>query len=77
MGIYVCREFIKKGTGKFLNISNETGEDSPSFHSISKIKYFNYIPTFWLTDNYPKSILFNVDFQKKGSEWEIISMKEI
>lgn len=41
------------------------------------IKYFNYIPTFWLTDNYPKTILFNVNFQKNGSEWEIISMEEI
>ena len=41
------------------------------------IKYFNYIPPFWPTDNYPKIILFNVDFQKNGSEWEIISMEEI
>ncbi len=41
------------------------------------IKYFNYIPPFWPTDNYPKIILFNVDFQKNGSEWEITSMKEI
>jgi len=41
------------------------------------IKYFNYIPTFWPYDNYPKIILFNVDFQKNGSEWEITSMEEI
>jgi len=41
------------------------------------IKYFNYIPPFWPTDNYPKIILFNVDFQKNVSEWEIISMEEI
>ena len=41
------------------------------------IKYFNYIPTFWPNDNYPKIILFNVDFQKNGSEWEITSMEEI
>lgn len=41
------------------------------------VKYFNYIPPFWLTDSYPKTILFNVDFQKSGSEWEIISMEEI
>lgn len=41
------------------------------------IKYFNYIPTFWPNDNYPKIILFNVDFQKNGSKWEIISMEEI
>ena len=41
------------------------------------VKYFNYIPPFWPTDNYPKIILFDVDFQKSGSEWEIISMEEI
>jgi len=41
------------------------------------IKYFNYIPTFWPNDNYPKIILFNVDFQKNSSEWEITSMEEI
>ncbi len=41
------------------------------------IKYFNYIPTFWPNDNYPKIILFNVDFYKNGSEWEITSMEEI
>lgn len=41
------------------------------------IKYFNYIPIFWPNDNYPKIILFNVDFQKNGSEWEITSMEEI
>ena len=40
------------------------------------VKYFNYIPPFWPTDNYPKIILFEVDFQKNGSEWEIISMEE-
>ena len=40
------------------------------------IKYLNYIPTFWPNDNYPKIILFEVDFQKNGSEWEIISMEE-
>ena len=41
------------------------------------VKYFNVIPPFWPTDNYPKIILFDVDFQKNGSEWEIISMEEI
>jgi hypothetical protein len=41
------------------------------------IKYFNYIPSFWPADTYPKTIIFNVDFQKNGSEWEIISMEEI
>ncbi len=41
------------------------------------IKYFNYIPTFWPNDNYPKIILFNVDFYKNGSKWEITSMEEI
>jgi len=40
------------------------------------VKYFNYIPPFWPTDNYPKIILFDIDFQKNGSEWEIISMEE-
>ena len=40
------------------------------------VKYFNVIPPFWPTDNYPKIILFDVDFQKNGSEWEIISMEE-
>ena len=40
------------------------------------VKYFNVIPPFWPTDNYPKIILFDVDFQKNGSEWEIISMDE-
>ena len=40
------------------------------------VKYFNIIPPFWPTDNYPKIILFDVDFQKNGSEWEIISMEE-
>ena len=40
------------------------------------VKYFNVIPPFWPTDNYPKIILFDVDFQKKGSEWEIVSMEE-
>jgi len=39
------------------------------------MKYFNIIPPFWPTDNYPKIILFDVDFQKNGSEWEIISME--
>ena len=41
------------------------------------VKYFNVIPPFWPTDNYPKIILFDVDFQKNGSEWEITSMEEI
>ena len=41
------------------------------------IKYFNFLPTFWPNDNYPKIILFNIDFQKNGSEWEITSMEEI
>lgn len=41
------------------------------------IKYFNYIPSFWPADTYPKTIIFNVNFQKNGSEWEIISMEEI
>ena len=41
------------------------------------IKYFNYIPIFWPNDNYPKIILFEVDFQKNGTEWEIISMDEV
>ena len=41
------------------------------------VKYFNVIPPFWPNDNYPKSIIFDVDFQKNGSEWEIISMEEI
>lgn len=41
------------------------------------VKYFNIIPPFWPTDSYPKIILFDVDFQKSGSEWEIISMEEI
>jgi hypothetical protein len=40
------------------------------------VKYFNVIPPFWPTDNYPKIILFDVDFQKNGYEWEIISMQE-
>ena len=40
------------------------------------VKYFNVIPPFWPTDNYPKIILFEVDFQKNGSKWEIISMEE-
>jgi len=40
------------------------------------IKYFNYIPTFLTTDD-SKTILFNVDFQKNGYEWEIISMEEV
>lgn len=40
------------------------------------VKYFNVIPPFWPTDNYPKIILFDVDFQKNGSEWEITSMEE-
>ena len=40
------------------------------------VKYFNYIPPFWPTDNYPKIILFDIGFQKNGSEWEIISMEE-
>lgn len=40
------------------------------------VKYFNIIPPFWPTDNYPKIILFDVDFQKNGSEWEITSMDE-
>ncbi len=40
------------------------------------VKYFNVIPPFWPPDNYPKIILFDVDFQKNGSEWEIISMEE-
>ena len=40
------------------------------------VKYFNIIPPFWPTDNYPKIILFDVDFQKNGSKWEIISMEE-
>ena len=40
------------------------------------VKYFNVIPPFWPTDNYPKIILFDVDFQKNGYEWEIISMEE-
>jgi hypothetical protein len=40
------------------------------------VKYFNVIPPFWWpTDNYPKIILFDVDFQKNGSKWEIISME--
>jgi len=41
------------------------------------MKYFNCIPIFWPNDDYPKIILFNVDFQKNGSEWEITSMEEI
>lgn len=41
------------------------------------VKYFNIIPLFWPTDNYPKIILFDVDFQKNGSRWEIIFMEEI
>ena len=41
------------------------------------VKYFNVIPPFWPTDTYPKTIIFNVDFQKNGSKWEIISMEEI
>jgi hypothetical protein len=40
------------------------------------VKYFNVIPPFWPTDNYPKIILFDVDFHKNGSQWEIISMEE-
>jgi len=40
------------------------------------LKYFNYIPIFWPNDNYPKIILFEVDFQKNGYEWELISMEE-
>jgi len=40
------------------------------------LKYFNVIPPFWPTDNYPKIIIFDVDFQKNGSQWEIISMEE-
>ena len=40
------------------------------------VKYFNYIPPFWPSDNYPKIILFDVDFQKNGYEWEITSMNE-
>ena len=40
------------------------------------VKYFNIIPPFWPTDNYPKIILFDVDFQKNSSQWEIISMEE-
>ena len=40
------------------------------------VKYFNIIPPFWPTDNYPKIILFDVDFQKNGSEWEIIAMEK-
>jgi len=39
------------------------------------VKYFNIIPPFWPTDTYPKTIIFNVDFQKNGSKWEIISME--
>jgi len=40
------------------------------------VKYFNVIPPFWWpTDTYPKTIIFNVDFQKSGSKWEIISME--
>ena len=39
------------------------------------IKYFNYIPIFWPNDNSSKIILFEVDFQKNGYEWEIISME--
>ncbi len=41
------------------------------------IKYFNYIPIFWPNDNYPRIILFEVDFQKNGYEWELISMDEV
>lgn len=41
------------------------------------VKYFNVIPPFWPTDNYPKTTIFDVNFQKNGSEWEIISMEEI
>jgi len=41
------------------------------------IKYLNFLPIFWPNDNYPKIILFNVDFYKNGSEWEIISMEEV
>ena len=40
------------------------------------VKYFNIIPPFWPTDNYPKIILFDVDFLKNGSEWEIIAMEK-
>jgi hypothetical protein len=40
------------------------------------VKYFNVIPPFWPTDNYPKIILFDIDFQKNGYEWEITSMEE-
>ena len=40
------------------------------------IKYLNYIPQFWPTDNYPKIILFDVDFRKNGSQWEVTSMEE-
>jgi len=40
------------------------------------VKYFNVIPPFWPNDDYPKIILFNVDFYKNGSEWEITSMDE-
>lgn len=41
------------------------------------IKYFNYIPIFWPNDNSPKIILFEVNFQKNGYEWELISMEEV
>jgi len=40
------------------------------------MKYFNIIPLFWPNDNYPKIILFEVDFQKNDSEWEVASMEE-
>ena len=41
------------------------------------VKYFNVIsPFWWPTDNYPKIILFDIDFQKNSSQWEIISMEE-
>lgn len=41
------------------------------------LKYFNYIPIFWPNNNYPKIILFEVDFQKNGYEWELISVEEV